>query len=82
MSSHADALAQAKYLEEISDENIIYYFLSELVCISEGQRARKILPDSVIKKFLRIGVLSSMKRPGTHELTEKAWDIIRTRATD
>jgi len=67
----------AKDLEAISDENIIHYFMPELKGIGEGQRATKILPDSVIKNFVRIGILSNVKGPGTHFLTEKAVNIIQ-----
>jgi len=77
MSSHRDAVAMAKDLEAISDENIIHYFMPELKGIGEGQRATKILPDSVIKNFVRIGILSNVKGPGTHFLTEKAVNIIQ-----
>jgi len=77
MSSHAVAVAQAKNLEEISDENLIYYFKPELILIGEDQRATDLLPGSVIQKFVCTGVLESLKRPGGHTLTDKAMNILQ-----
>jgi len=77
MSCHADALARAKELENISDKNLIYYFTPELVWIGEGQRAKTLLPDSVIQNFVRIGILRIMKGPSNHVLTDKALNIIQ-----
>jgi len=74
MSSHADALAQAKSLEDVSDDNLVHYFKTELIGIGKGGRANDLLPDSVVQRFLVMGLL---KRKISNELTDKAWDIIQ-----
>ena len=61
-SSHADALAEAKYLESLSDENLLDHYSDELIEIRNGSRAVDLLPRNVIKKFRRLGVLNHWAR--------------------
>jgi len=77
MSSYSDALAQSEVLEDVSDENLIHYFMPELVLIESGKRATDLLPVSVISSFIRIGVFINNKGPKNYTLSDKALNIIQ-----
>jgi len=63
MSSHAVAIAQAKTLEEISDNNMVNYFKAELEEIGRGVKATTVLNDAMLKTFVRIGILGYERGP-------------------
>ena len=77
MSSHADALKQAKSLNKISDENLIRYFKTELILIGEGQNANTILSSKVIQKLIRMGVVEYLIRSRSYILTDKTLDFLQ-----
>lgn len=82
MSSHKDALILSKSLGKISDDNLIHYFAQELSLIGEGQRAKNLLPDSVIHNFVRLGLLEQIYISGVHTLTDRARDVIQKVSVD
>ena len=53
---------QAEILAQISDDNLLYFYNSELLQIEEGERAVNLLPKNVVKKFIRMGVLNRFAR--------------------
>ena len=72
MSSHADAIAQAKTLEEISDNNMVNYFKAELEEIGRGVKATTVLNDAMLKTFVRIGILGYERGPRTNPTRAQA----------
>ena len=56
------AKEQATILSQISDDNLLFFYRSELLQIEEGGRAVDLLPKNVVKKFIRMGVLDRFAR--------------------
>ncbi|MBA7625576.1 hypothetical protein ES703_33007 [subsurface metagenome] len=56
------AREQSDILEVISDQNLLYFYKSELVQIEKGGRALNLLPKNVVRKFIRMGVLNRFAR--------------------
>lgn len=77
MSSHADAVAMAKDLDEISVINMVLYYRRELALIEEGKHYTKLLPDSIVNNFIRAGFLVKLRWPNRLNLTEKARSILQ-----
>ncbi len=62
LDTKMSAREQAEILEVISDQNLLYFYRSEIVQIEEGGRALNLLPKNVVKKFIRMGVLNRFAR--------------------
>lgn len=77
MSNHASAKAQARYLEKISDENMIHYFKNELEEIRNGTQASSLFNDSMVKSFVRMGILAHSRGKRGHTLTVEALNILQ-----
>ncbi len=56
------AREQDDILETISDQNLLFFYRSELSQIEKGGRALDVLPKNVVKKFIRMGVLNRFAR--------------------
>ena len=69
-----DNRTQAKSLEEISNNNLINHFKTELEMIGKGEKARDVLPAGVLFRFRKMGLFRRKQRS---ELSDKAVKILQ-----
>ncbi len=65
-----DVQTRAKSFEEISDENMLDFFKSEIALIEKGARPRGLLPDGVFKRFRSMGLFKK-------RFSRREWESIR-----
>jgi len=71
-------------LEKLSDENVIIFYLEELEMIDMGKLASSVLPSSVIRKLIRLGILKLAGGRGKKQglvLSDKARILIEHKYT-
>ena len=74
MSSRIEEPTQAKTLDEISNDNMVYYFKIELERIERGEKARDLLPIGVLFRFRKMGLFHSRQ---SNLLSDKALNMLQ-----
>ena len=65
---------RTKTMEEISDENMIHFYKTELEMIRGGEKAGDLLPDGMVKKFREMGLF---KRKVGYVLNDKRLSVLQ-----